>query len=113
LIEQTEAVDEALLRECLRGKPLEEAASAAALDPIETLTDRERQILRLTAEGLTSSEIGDRLSISHRTVEKHRENVQRKLRLDGTVEMARFAFQHGLMEATPQGGKTEKAPQLH
>jgi len=76
-----------------------------ATDPVEsdvedrydTLTDREREVLQLTAEGNTSREIGERLGISHRTVEKHRENIQAKLELRNTVEMAAYAHQRGLL----------------
>lgn len=75
-------------------------ASAETQDRFETLTEREREILQLTAEGNTSREIGDRLNISHRTVEKHRENIQAKLELRNTVEMAAFAHQRGLVESS-------------
>ncbi len=68
----------------------------------ETLTDRERQVLQLTAEGHTSREAGERLNISHRTVEKHRENIQAKLELRNTVEMAAYAHQRGLVEGSIQ-----------
>ncbi|PSQ95854.1 MAG: DNA-binding response regulator [Bacteroidetes bacterium SW_9_63_38] len=67
-------------------------------DRFNTLTDREREVLQLTAEGNTSREIGDRLGISHRTVEKHRENIQAKLELRNIVEMAAYAHQRGLLE---------------
>ena len=66
-------------------------------DRYDTLTDREREVLQLTAEGNTSREIGERLGISHRTVEKHRENIQAKLELRNTVEMAAYAHQRGLL----------------
>jgi DNA-binding NarL/FixJ family response regulator len=68
-------------------------------DRYHTLTDREREVLQLTAEGNTSREIGERLGISHRTVEKHRENIQAKLELRNTVEMAAYAHQRGLLES--------------
>ena len=68
-------------------------------DRYETLTDREREILQLTAEGNTSREIGERLDISHRTVEKHRENIQAKLELRNTVEMAAYAHRRGLIDS--------------
>ena len=68
-------------------------------DRYQTLTDREREVLQLTAEGNTSREIGERLGISHRTVEKHRENIQAKLELRNTVEMAAYAHQRGLLES--------------
>lgn len=63
----------------------------------ELLTDREREVLQLTAEGLTSKEIGEKLYISHRTVEKHRENIKGKLEVQNAVEMARYAFRRGLI----------------
>lgn len=69
-----------------------------ALDRYQTLTEREREVLQLTAEGYTSREIGEQLEISHRTVEKHRENVQAKLELRNTVEMAAYAHQRGLVQ---------------
>lgn len=67
------------------------------LDRYQTLTEREREVLHLTAEGHTSREIGEKLYISHRTVEKHRENVQSKLELRNTVEMATYAHRRGLL----------------
>jgi len=67
-------------------------------DRYQSLTNREREVLQLTAEGYTSREIGDRLHISHRTVEKHRENIQTKLELRNSVEMAAYVHRRGLME---------------
>ncbi|MFB6249554.1 MAG: response regulator [Salinibacter sp.] len=60
------------------------------------LTEREREVLQLTAEGFTSSEVGNRFDISPRTVEKHRENIRRKLDLRNVVEMAAYVHRHGL-----------------
>lgn len=70
-------------------------------DRFELLTDREREVLQLTAEGYSSKEIGDHLHISHRTVEKHRENIQEKLDLNNTVEMATYAHQRGIITSPP------------
>jgi DNA-binding NarL/FixJ family response regulator len=91
--------------DCAAGDPFGAAAPEAAFDPVSALTERERQVLRLTATGLTAGEIGERLSISDRTVEKHRENIRGKLDLENAVEMARFTFQHDLLTAdeTPDG----------
>lgn len=61
------------------------------------LTLRERQVLQLTTEGYTSREIGDRLNISPRTVDKHRENVKRKLGACSLVEMARIVLQREML----------------
>lgn len=67
-----------------------------AVDPFETLTPRERLVMQLSAEGLSSSEIGRRLYISPRTVETHRANLMRKLGVRNLKELIRRALQHGI-----------------
>lgn len=64
----------------------------------EKLTSREQEILRLVAEGCTSSEIAVYLSISSRTVEAHRANIMRKLRVRNLAELLRYALQHGIVD---------------
>jgi DNA-binding NarL/FixJ family response regulator len=64
---------------------------------LEQLTPREREVLVLVARGLTNRETAARLNISHRTVETHREHLMRKLELNSTVELVRFAMEHGLV----------------
>jgi len=66
-------------------------------DAYRTLTARERQILQLTVEGLTSGEIGDKLRISPRTVEEHRSNLTNKLGIKHQADLVRFAIKHGLL----------------
>lgn len=66
-------------------------------DRYDQLTDREREVLQLTAEGHTSQEVGERLYISPRTVDKHRENIRKKLELKNTTEMAAYAHRRGLI----------------
>jgi RNA polymerase sigma factor (sigma-70 family) len=63
---------------------------------LESLTPREREVLLLVADGLTNREIGDRLDISPRTVETHRERVMGKLRIRTVAGLTRFVVQHGL-----------------
>ena len=58
---------------------------------IEQLTPTERRILKLIAEEKTSKEIGEQLYISYRTVEKHRSNISRKLDLQGSLALVKFA----------------------
>ncbi len=72
-------------------------ANTAALDPYETLTAREREVLHLAAEGHTSGEIAKRLFISPRTVETHRSNLMRKLGLLSQTDLVRFALRRGLL----------------
>ncbi len=70
-------------------------------DRYAMLTDREREVLQLIAEGYTSQEIGDRLFISRRTVDKHRENLMAKLELRNHADLVRYALQRGLIPLDP------------
>ncbi len=65
----------------------------------ESLTPREREVLKLVAEGHTNKEIADYLGISVKTVENHRANLMRKLDLHDRTELARYAIKIGLVEA--------------
>jgi DNA-binding NarL/FixJ family response regulator len=60
------------------------------------LTERETEVLRLVAKGLTARQIANRLVISHRTVENHVQSTLRKLQLHNRVELTRYAIEHGL-----------------
>jgi DNA-binding NarL/FixJ family response regulator len=64
------------------------------------LTERETDVLRQVAKGLTARHIATRLRISHRTVENHVQSTLRKLQLHNRVELARYAIEHGL-DAAP------------
>jgi DNA-binding NarL/FixJ family response regulator len=61
-----------------------------------SLTERETEVLRLVAKGLTARQIADKLFLSHRTVENHVQSTLRKLQLHNRVELARYAIEHGL-----------------
>lgn len=63
-----------------------------------SLTERETEILRFVAKGLTAKQIATRLSLSHRTVENHVQATFRKLQVANRVELARYAIEHGLDE---------------
>ncbi len=63
---------------------------------IETLTKRERQILISISTGKTSKEIGEMHHISHLTVEKHKKNIKKKLKMKTVGELVNFAFQANL-----------------
>ena len=60
------------------------------------LTDRETDVLRLVAKGMTARQIATKLVLSHRTVENHVQSTLRKLQLHNRVELARYAIEHGL-----------------
>lgn len=67
------------------------------LDVYDTLTNRERLVLQLAAEGKTSAEIAGTLFISPRTAETHRANLMRKLSLRSQTDLVRFAIRRGLI----------------
>lgn len=67
------------------------------LDPQDTLTDRERQVLRLVTEGNSTAEIATRLSVSVRTAEHHRANLMRKLRLKNAAEVVAYGLSRGVV----------------
>ena len=62
------------------------------------LTEREVEILRFVAQGLSKKEIGERLDISHKTVDNHCANLMRKLDIHDRVELARYAIREGLAD---------------
>lgn len=72
------------------------ADAPGAGDSAPRLTDRETDVLRLVAKGMTARQIASKLVISHRTVENHVQSTLRKLQLHNRVELARYAIEHGL-----------------
>jgi len=60
------------------------------------LTERETEVLKMVAKGMTSTQIAERLVISHRTVQNHVQNTLRKLQLHNRVELTRYAIEQGL-----------------
>ncbi len=71
-------------------------ANKQASDPMTSLTDREREILQLVAEGLTNREIGERLHLAEKTIKHYMTNVLQKLQVRSRVEAALLAQKHGL-----------------
>ncbi len=72
----------------------------SSVDPSASavLSGREREILQLLAEGKTSKEIGLRLQISMATVETHRRNMMKKLRVRGIAELTKYAIREGITQ---------------
>jgi two-component system response regulator NreC len=62
------------------------------------LTEREREVLVLIAEGLLNREIAERLTISVKTVERHRENIMNKLNLHSRTELVKYAIRQGFID---------------
>jgi DNA-binding NarL/FixJ family response regulator len=83
----------------LSQKSVDEYLSRAdsELDPYETLSPREREVFQLAAEGHSNPDISTRLGISARTVETHRANAMKKLKLKGQTDIVRYAIRKGLV----------------
>jgi two-component system response regulator NreC len=75
-----------------------EQPGAPTRQGFEDLTEREREVLALIAEGQSNPEIADALVISVKTVNRHRENIMAKLNLHSRVELVRYAIEKGLIE---------------
>ena len=86
----TNAAERSLLREWMDDD---------STGPVEPLTLREREVLKLIAEAHTNRQIGETLHLSEKTVESHRANLMRKLEMRDRVELVRYAIRRGLIEA--------------
>lgn len=76
---------------------LGQASTQGAGLPWDALTDREREVLKLVAEGCKNREIAEHLCVSLKTVEKHRANVMKKLDLHSAAGLTAYAFENGLV----------------
>ena len=65
---------------------------------LDAITERETEVLTLIAEGLMNNDIAERLTISVRTVERHRENIMNKLDLHTRTDLVKFAIREGLID---------------
>jgi len=74
-----------------------QSTEKATLDPYETLTTREREVLHMAAQGYTNSEIAKQLFISQRTAEVHRTNMMRKLSLHSQTDLIRYALKREIL----------------
>jgi DNA-binding NarL/FixJ family response regulator len=76
-----------------RGRPAPEPPP----DPYETLTDREKQVLKLVAEGRSNKEVAQALDIGVKTAMTHREHLMEKLGVHNRTDLVRFALRHGVI----------------
>ncbi|MFC4786610.1 response regulator [Nocardioides sp. MAHUQ-72] len=81
--------------------------AAADDDPAHRpeLTERETEVLRMVAKGLSYKQIAERLVLSHRTVQNHVQNTLRKLQMHNRVELTRYAIEQGLDEPAGEPGR--------
>jgi len=80
----------------LVGLPAREAIATGT--SYDALTPREQEIMALLAEGMSTSQVGDKLFISPKTAENHRSNIMRKLGLHSKIELVRYAAKLGLID---------------
>jgi two-component system response regulator NreC len=111
-ISKTAAVSElaAAIRSCYRGDSFLSPSVARLLvenyqqlgggvkinDPYKQLTDREREILKLLADGYTTQQIADMLALSHKTVEGHKTNLMAKLDIHSRIDLVKYALRRGI-----------------
>jgi DNA-binding NarL/FixJ family response regulator len=76
---------------------IQQAHDARRADPFDLLSDREREVLQLAAEGLSNPQIAERLSLSPRTVEMHRFHLMRKLGLKTQTDLVKYAVRRGMV----------------
>jgi DNA-binding NarL/FixJ family response regulator len=93
-------LDPDVAREAMRDQA-GSATSGQAADPYEALTDREKQVLKLVAEGHSNKEVAELLDISVKTAMSHREHIMQKLDLHSRTDLIRFAIQQGVIRVEP------------
>jgi DNA-binding NarL/FixJ family response regulator len=79
-------------------KGFKHAEERGQASPLEELSDREREVLGLTAEGYSSAETGKKLFLSPKTVDTYRSRLMRKLGLSHRAELVRFALETGVLK---------------
>jgi DNA-binding NarL/FixJ family response regulator len=78
---------------------LAQRTSAEQESPLEQLSSREREVLQLVAEGHSSAQIAERLSLSSKTVDTYRSRLMQKLAIDDLPQLVLFALRHGIIVA--------------
>jgi DNA-binding NarL/FixJ family response regulator len=92
-------LDPEVARDAVTGEAARPAELASEADPYEKLTDREKQVLKLVAEGRSNKEVAQLLGISVKTAMSHREHVMDKLNVHSRTDLIRFALRCGVIRA--------------
>ena len=79
------------------GDYLQKVRTGEERDSYSSLTEREREILKLVAEGYTNNQIAERLVISPKTVDTHRTHIMDKLNMHSRAELIKYAMRRGLL----------------
>lgn len=86
-----------------RGYPVASTEAAARAAAVNQLTRRERAVVTMVAQGMTSAQIAERMHVATGTIGTHRRNLMAKLDLHSTAEVMRFAMENGLFNDSEQG----------
>lgn len=89
-------LDPEVAREAMR-EQAEPSAGGRSANPYDSLTDREKQVLKLVAEGHSNKEVAETLEISVKTAMSHREHIMQKLDLHSRTDLIKFALQQGVI----------------
>jgi DNA-binding NarL/FixJ family response regulator len=95
--------EEVILKTNVRGLEESISGAVAARRPLHALTERQIQVLKLVTAGHRTREIAKRLGLSIKTVESHRGEIMKRLRIHNVVSLVRYAIRVGLIPATPWG----------
>jgi len=93
--------EEVILKTYTRGLGASISNALAVRRPLHALTDRQIQVLKLVTEGYRTREVAKRLGLSIKTVESHRGEIMKRLRIHEVVSLVRYAIRVGLVPATP------------
>lgn len=91
-------LDPAVAREAVQASGGSSAAGGGEAEPYDTLTDREKQVLKLVAEGKSNKEVAQLLEISVKTAMSHREHLMEKLGLHSRTDLIKFALKRGVIQ---------------
>jgi DNA-binding NarL/FixJ family response regulator len=91
--------EDVILKNSLRGLEASISSALAARRPLHALTDRQIEVLKLVSEGHRTREVAKRLGLSVKTVESHRSEIMKRLRIHDLVSLVRYAIRVGLIPA--------------
>jgi DNA-binding NarL/FixJ family response regulator len=100
--------EDVILKTSTRGLEASIINAISARRPLHALTDRQIQVLKLVTEGHRTREVAKRLGLSTKTVESHRGEIMKRLRVHDVVSLVRYAIRVGLIPATPYRHSTTK-----
>ena len=93
--------EDVILKACTSGLEASISNALAARRPLHVLTNRQMQVLKLVTEGHRTREVAKRLGLSTKTVESHRGEIMKRLRIHDVVSLVRYAIRVGLIPAMP------------